>query len=82
MKQDNRDPLHNLVEAVQATLLANRKAEQMMNTQKKEWWYIEKRPDEYSVTINYKLDNVDAFKTSIKNKNPKLHAFMSSPTVV
>lgn len=82
MKQDNRDPLRNLVEAVQATLLANRKAEQMMNMQKKEWWYIEKQPDDYSVTINYKLDNVDAFKTSIQNKNPKLHAFMSSPTVV
>lgn len=82
MKQDNSVPLHNLVEAVQATLLANKKAERMMNEQKKEWWYVQKKKDEYSMSANYKLDNVDAFKASLKSKNPKLHAFLSSPTVI
>ena len=81
MKQDNSRPLDNLIEAVQTTLLANKQAERMTNERKTGWQY-EKDQEKYSTTVTYKLDNVDTFKTSLKTRNPKLFAFLSSPTVV
>lgn len=82
MKRDHTKPLDCLVNAVEEALAENDRAQLITEAKELGWWYSKEdySPEKYKVAVTYVIDDVVAFKSSIRRQNPDFYNFMLTAT--
>ena len=84
MQDNHTKPLDNLVAAVVETLAENDNAERIINETKFGMtgrWLSKSEMNDYKADVTLIIDNINAFKTSLRQKHPDFYAFMLKPPI-